>query len=571
MLNFKVKEFKSIVKEIEFKIYPKKISFIIGKNGLGKSNILDAIDWFANGSNNLNNNICSQSTSTSFIGKASVVLKYELNENRIIEIDKILSKYFDNFNKPKVFINYIEKNSDSASYNYLYQSNNNLTELAEIINRLLKLNEEKWLDKRFYRVSNKGTYTLTSDLTKEKLEKLEDMTDELRQKHIKLFEDIKKIENLYKEKPIVIYIRNADLENNTKFSYYIDEYSKKENNKGFMDLLRFLGPDVLNEINVLQELNSVDENRERQADKITSKIDKIANEKLKDLFNQFDIYAYPEIKSDGTKIKIGVKSKEDYAFDEIETEFNSSGYKAFYQLMLNLENAKYYVKNKNQKVIILADEPDKNLHPLLQQQLSDYLTDFAKNNPYIYLVITTHSPFLLKDLQNNFYITERTDSFTESGKKEGSTIFTHFEAKMNNEIGKFKNLYTLLVASELYSNEETLFSNLSEKYVIYVKGTEAARKLKNDLNKLKITDIKVRPLSHISDNNKIFTNDTIYKYFSRATAINDLINIRQELEKGKIILFDPEIKKKKIHNFDNTIEPKLNVQKDFNLHEQIDS
>ncbi|WP_425382364.1 AAA family ATPase [Spiroplasma endosymbiont of Melieria omissa] len=195
----------------------------------------------------------------------------------------------------------------------------------------------------------------------------------------------------------------------------------------------------------------------KQANKIINRIDKTANAKLKELFTKFDIYGYPEIKTHDTKINIEVRSKEEYEYDDFDTEFNSSGYKAFYQLMLNLENAKYYVKTNNQKVIILADEPDKNLHPLLQQQLADYLTDFAKNNPDIYLIITTHSPFLLKDLKNNFYITERTVNLTENCKKEGSTFFSHFKAKMPDKINKFQNLYTLLVASELYSNDKSFF------------------------------------------------------------------------------------------------------------------
>lgn len=546
MLNFKIKDFKSIVKEIEFKIYPKKISFIIGKNGLGKSNVLDAIDWFANGSNssNINNNITSESTSSDYNSKAVVVLTHKLNEEKIKEINTILSKHYTNLSKPKVINTYIEKSSDSPSYNYLYEENGDLTELAQIINDLISLYVNNWLDKRFFKISSKGTYSINTDLTKEKIEKLNNLSKELKSKHVKLFEDIKKIESLYKDKPIVIYIKNADLENQTKYSYFFDEFNQKEKNKNFMDLLRFLGDDVLAEMTKLTEINSINENGDKQASRIINKINKVANLKLKELFDRFDIYGYPEIKSHETKINIEVISKEEYEYDDVDTEFNSSGYKAFYQLMLNLENAKYYVKKNNQKVIILADEPDKNLHPLLQQQLADYLTEFAKNNPNIYFVITTHSPFLLKDLKNDFYIAQRTETLTENGKKEGSTFFNHFQTKMPNKPNNIKNLYTLLVAAQLYPDENSFFSSLSEKYVIYTNGNlEIDLKLKDSLFKLGFKDIKIRPISNILDKNKIFNEASIYDYVSETSTVENIMEIREKLEKGEIILFQPANKK----------------------------
>ncbi|WP_425382363.1 AAA family ATPase [Spiroplasma endosymbiont of Melieria omissa] len=262
MLNFKIKEFKSIVKEIEFKVYPKKISFIVGKNGLGKSNILDAIDWFVNGASNSSNsnNISSQSTSPNYNSKAIVSLKYKLSEEKIKKINDILKEHYNILSDRKLVNSYIEKTADSPAYNYLYESSGNLTELAEIINGLIKLYSEKWLDPRFFKISTKGNYSVNLDLTREKLEKWTEMTKNLKEKHIKLFDDIKLLESLYKERPILIYIRNADLENKTKYSYYFDEYTQKEKNKEFMDLLRFLGNDVLNEMTRLTEMNSVDEN-----------------------------------------------------------------------------------------------------------------------------------------------------------------------------------------------------------------------------------------------------------------------------------------------------------------------
>ncbi|WP_425382365.1 hypothetical protein [Spiroplasma endosymbiont of Melieria omissa] len=57
-----------------------------------------------------------------------------------------------------------------------------------------------------------------------------------------------------------------------------------------------------------------------------------------------------------------------------------------------------------------------------------------------------------------------------------------------------------------------------------------------------INDIKIRPLNSISDSNKIFSSASICEYFSEITNINDVIKIREKLEKGEIVLFQSKQK-----------------------------
>lgn len=46
-LIYKIKRFRSISNEIDFTLLSTKLNIILGINGSGKSNILDAIKWFS--------------------------------------------------------------------------------------------------------------------------------------------------------------------------------------------------------------------------------------------------------------------------------------------------------------------------------------------------------------------------------------------------------------------------------------------------------------------------------------------------------------------------------------------
>ncbi|AXF95702.1 AAA family ATPase [Spiroplasma phoeniceum] len=71
-------------------------------------------------------------------------------------------------------------------------------------------------------------------------------------------------------------------------------------------------------------------------------------------------------------------------------------------------------------IVVLFDEPDKNIHYSIQKELSKYLIKYINENKNILIVIATHSGFLLSEEkeenneENNIIITK----LLENGQTE---------------------------------------------------------------------------------------------------------------------------------------------------------
>ncbi|WP_169728179.1 AAA family ATPase [Spiroplasma mirum] len=104
------------------------------------------------------------------------------------------------------------------------------------------------------------------------------------------------------------------------------------------------------------------------------------NDIVKNLFSNFDIYAYSHFNFDGLIFKLQVVHKLKYKNNEnVEIKLNSDGYKALvwflykFNFLLNLSE-----KEPNKTFNLLADEIDKNVHPLLQMKIINYILKKCK-------------------------------------------------------------------------------------------------------------------------------------------------------------------------------------------------
>ncbi len=122
-----------------------------------------------------------------------------------------------------------------------------------------------------------------------------------------------------------------------------------------------------------------------------------------------------------------------YIFKELPSCFNINfkdqdkniGYNSLSSGEKSLLRLKYYIttivnNNKNiDNFIILLDEPDIDLHPQWQKKTINYLIDtFGKQNKYLHIIFTTHSPFILSDLPKENVI------FLKNGKQVDVDIDT---------------------------------------------------------------------------------------------------------------------------------------------------
>jgi|GEM_PF-4316356 len=109
---------------------------------------------------------------------------------------------------------------------------------------------------------------------------------------------------------------------------------------------------------------------------------------------------------------------------------NSSGYISFFEILFKLESCKSLLNaDENKTIIILADEPDKNLHPILQYQLSEYIRKIIKDYPNLFVVYATHSPFLIDPDLDNVNIVNRNE------KGSSYLINTNNSKDINGTIG----------------------------------------------------------------------------------------------------------------------------------------
>ncbi|WP_338986970.1 AAA family ATPase [Spiroplasma endosymbiont of Dasysyrphus albostriatus] len=179
-----------------------------------------------------------------------------------------------------------------------------------------------------------------------------------------------------------------------------------------------LGQNTIIEIEQIIDLSISASNR-TLIRSIKDNITRRAKESFKKIFKNFTINVIPEIIIDDQQFQIVIRADEKRHYATSVTKYQSSGFKAFLWLVIMLEVVKNWEKNKFGRVILLVDEPDKSLHIILQYELAKYLkTNFTSKNG-LFILLTSHSPFLIPNLKENIYIADMTEKgYTELTKAE---------------------------------------------------------------------------------------------------------------------------------------------------------
>ncbi|MDO6658655.1 AAA family ATPase [Anaerobacillus sp. 1_MG-2023] len=152
----------------------------------------------------------------------------------------------------------------------------------------------------------------------------------------------------------------------------------------------------------------------------------------------------------------------------INFEPTSSGEEAFINLLSSISsglNLQFLKESK--KVIILLDEPDNFMHPEWSRRLISILISFLNTTEldcYFHIIITTHSPFILSDLpkENIISLIEDENSskiisyqLEDIDQTFASNIHTLFSKSffMNSTIGEFAKYNIDSVINRLNSNK----------------------------------------------------------------------------------------------------------------------
>lgn len=458
-VKYSIKRFRTIVDSQDIELDSNKINIILGVNGSGKSNILDAIRWF---SGEDIKNTKSKTTvfysdfdpNNPYLDNPEIVYTDELDDdekNYILDaLETIGIKSFKNY----VFSRYFAQYKD-LYYRDLNITKNGLTDLGKIKEKIVLNFKNDWPIGLFIQ-EEEHDFEYWKFATNSENAKVEindsnknNITKELLCNAIDMWI---KIENLFKTRPNILFSRNLEADNHILFEYPIIGVRNSDVlNPTFKNILNMLGNDTIDDLKKIIDLSSSESSRPIIRD-LKDKINQKSKQCFAQIFKNFTINTIPEIVIDDNMFQIVIKVDSNKHYASSETTYQSSGFKAFLWLIIMLEVIKFWNDTKYGRTILVVDEPDKSLHILLQYELAKYLEDNFKNQNNVFILLTSHSPFLIPNLEENIYIAEM--------NKNGSTSIV--KANDINDI-RSNGIFPLITLFHMKKLKEELSIDLDKE------------------------------------------------------------------------------------------------------------
>ena len=244
--------------------------------------------------------------------------------------------------------------------------------------------------------------------------------------------------------PSILTYKNNDITNNN----LVSDYNNISSNKFFSALFNSIEFDA-------STIKNAYETFQKQNNKgVLSQLENKINKKLKSVAEKFNKLYF--IEDAVYSFKIDLESERIFfslfrGEQAISLDYQSTGFKWFFNLFFNLLNS----TDLNPGDIIIMDEPATNLHVKGQRELRGFLKEFAIHND-ISIVIATHSPFLIDlDYLDEIRVVVNKDNIT--------SIENNFAAVNENDPD------SLLPIKDSLTVENHILVNPEEK-VVFVEG-----------------------------------------------------------------------------------------------------
>jgi ABC-type lipoprotein export system ATPase subunit len=453
MKKFYIRNFRNIYKEISFDLESTRIASIIGKNGSGKTNILEALDWFSETENYntfryeniksrdyddtvIDNDIDSNVT---YISDISVKLINKIND--IIEEvfgEKILFRVNNEISANKFIVITKSDSFPELSYNKNFTNEEGIEFVNflrfivhEIIDEYINTHNKAGISLENYFVESSLDWHYLS-IESTNIEQYDNYVTELDQYKEKSAEEKEKVskpkppfkEDIYQELKImdsflikidelfnvnnfisINYIENANTENNVKNTYEINAI---KNDASVGNLVNFLDnyfkfSSLVTEMISTSKLDVNSDQTTKTIERMQERLSSESKEAINELFSSFDIYALPTFAFANNKLTISVRNKRNLRLGSWQVALNSSGFKAFFEIILRLNSVAHNAeRNIDKTYLILSDEPEQNLHIKLQSQMMSYIRNKVSDIKNIHFICASHSPYIV-DVQDDIY------------------------------------------------------------------------------------------------------------------------------------------------------------------------
>lgn len=515
----------------------------IGQNGIGKSNILDAVNDFFTSNNYQYDNKPRMDVYTNCLPELELMIeldsgnKYKLNKNNTI------TEYDNNKNFDNKFIYYC---LEHLRFKYFYEEDfedllNYLKDCIDfdILTMLLKLYHCEYIynsynKKNIYNIYN---YSQNNHTKKEVIEYIEKIYNENTYIHainIDIHEILTQYDtekyNLNNINDIInsrVYIHNHNYikseelnihKSNIKKSLFLKSLFKSTGNK-----------DIYNDlINNYDRISSDTSYLTQKENEINNLLKDTISKKFNELYKSNNEYIF-KIRLETDHVKIYFKSKN--GLTNLENE--SDGFKWFFSLFFNTINPNELKKGD----IIIIDEPELHLSVPLIKELRDFLKIFAKENS-IHIIMSTQNPYFI-----NVNYLDEVRIIKPIENAEGVKIENDFSAIYKKNPDKLQEIINSFGVNhrDITRNHKIIFVEGITDYAYLT-----AFKLLKEYKEARQINIAFIPMGGLGRK-----QDTKYK--------QDIIDILCDIDKKPILLIDGDNMAEEFENLANGTS--LNITK----------